>query len=123
MLNNMSQEEEIIPFEKIPSYLVKLRKDIKELKEMVEKQFRLHPPEDEWMDVNDLQAFHPNHPAKKTIYDWVTDGRIPYHKHSHRLRFRRSEIIEWLEGGYHEDETSRRENAIRELKNKRISGR
>ena len=35
MLSNMSQEEEIIPFEKIPSYLVKLRKDIKELKEMI----------------------------------------------------------------------------------------
>ena len=119
----MQTEEEIIPFEKIPSYLVKLRRDIKELKEMVEKQFRLHPIEEEWMDINELQAFHPNHPAKKTIYDWVTDGRIPYHKHSHRLRFRRSEIIDWLDEGYHPNEAERREKAITEVNKMRINGR
>ena len=53
----MSQEEEIFPFEKIPGYLVKLRKDIRELRELVEKQFRLHPLPDEWMDIDELRAY------------------------------------------------------------------
>ena len=119
----MSQEEEIFPFEKIPGYLVKLRKDIRELRELVEKKFRLHPLPDEWMDIDELRAYHPNHPARKTIYDWVTDGRIPYHKHSHRLRFRRSEIDDWLNFGYHEDETSRRENAIDQVNDRRFNRR
>ena len=119
MLSNMSQEEEVIPFEKIPSYLVKLRKDIKELKEMVEKQFRLHPPEDEWMDVKGLAAYHPDHPSVRTVYDWIHYKRVPYHKDGKRVRFKRTEIDKWLLGGYHRTDNELLEDAVDILNAKR----
>ena len=67
---------------------------------------------DEWMDVEGLMAYHPDKPARKTIYDWVTLRRVPYHKDGKRLRFLRSEIDAWLAGGYHKTEDEMQEAAV-----------
>ena len=75
----MLTEEEIIPFEKMPAFLVKIRNDIRDLREMLEKELEINPHPEEWMDLDQLCKYHPNHPAKKTVYDWGTNGRIPYH--------------------------------------------
>lgn len=65
------------------------------------------PPEDRWLNINDLCEYHPDHPAKNTIYDWVKNRIIPYHKHGKKLSFLQSEIDEWLRRG--------RRKTIREL--------
>ena len=34
----------------------------------------------EWLNVKDLTAFIPTHPAAPTIYRWVRENLIPYYK-------------------------------------------
>ncbi len=34
---------------------------------------------------------------KKTIYDWIHKRKIPYYKLEGSLRFKESEILQWLE--------------------------
>lgn len=41
-------------------------------------------------------AYHPDHPAKQTIYDWVSSRKVPVYKDGKKLRFLKSEIDQWL---------------------------
>ena len=108
----MLQEEEQFSFDHLPKILSTLRDDVKEIKDLIiQGQNEVQPP-DEWLDVKALQAYHPNHPAKKTIYDWVFLTRIPYHKDGKRLRFKRSEIDEWLLRGYHKTDEQLLEDSV-----------
>ena len=54
---------------------------------------------DVWMNIDEFRAYHPDHPARPTIYEWVGKKAIPVHKDGKKLRFLRSEIDEWLNGG------------------------
>lgn len=61
-------------------------------------------PADTWMDVDGLIHYLPEKPAKQTIYGWVSAKKIPYHKggsgrNGKKLRFRKSEIDDWLSSG------------------------
>ena len=78
---------------------------------------------DEWMDVEGLMAYHPDKPARKTIYDWVTLRRVPYHKDGKRLRFLKSEIDAWLSGGYHKTDEEMENEAVDYLNAKRGGAR
>lgn len=55
----------------------------------------------EWLNLKQLQSFLPERPAKKTIYNWICDGRIPYVKQPHvkAVFFRREEIEAWMGQG------------------------
>lgn len=88
-------------FETMPSKLDILEDKINRLVALVEQLTVAKPAPDEWMDVNGLCSYHPDRPAKKTVYDWVVLRRVPFHKDGKRLRFLKSEIDAWLAGGYH----------------------
>ena len=88
----MAPEEEQISFEHLPRILSLLQRDVKEIKNFIVRNSKQSTDDDEWMDVKALQAYHPNRPAARTIYDWI---------HGKRIRFKRSEIDEWLLTGYH----------------------
>lgn len=49
-----------------------------------------------WMNIDELCAYHPSHPKKQTVYEWVSKKTIPYHKMTKGLMFLQSEIDEWL---------------------------
>jgi hypothetical protein len=51
---------------------------------------------DQWMNVEDLCKYLPDHPCQNTIYKWKRKGIIPFHKRSKHLYFLRSEIDAWL---------------------------
>ena len=97
----MAPEEEQITFEHLPRILSLLQKDVKEIKNFIVRNSKQSTDDDEWMDVKALQAYHPNRPAARTIYDWIHYKRVPYYKDGKRIRFKRSEIDEWLLTGYH----------------------
>lgn len=78
---------------------------------------------DQWMDVEGLMAYHPDKPARKTIYDWVTLRRVPFHKDGKRLRFLKSEIDAWLSGGYHKTDEEMENEAVDYLNAKRGGAR
>lgn len=48
------------------------------------------------MNVDELCDYLPAKPAKQTVYGWVCEKFIPYHKKGKRLQFMKSEIDEWL---------------------------
>lgn len=54
---------------------------------------------DQRMNIDQLKAYHPDCPARSTIYDRVCQNRIPVHEDGKKLRFLRSEIDQWLSGG------------------------
>ena len=45
-----------------------------------------------WMDIDELCAYLPSHPAKQTVYGWVSTKQIPVHKINKALAFLQSEI-------------------------------
>ena len=74
---------------------------------------------DRWMNIQELMDYHPDKPAKKTVYDWVTLRKIPYHKDGKRLRFLKSEIDRWLMSAYHKTEDELYEESVRFVNSKR----
>ena len=57
-----------------------------------------------WMNIDELCAYHPSHPKKQTVYEWVSKKTIPYHKMTKGLMFLQSEIDEWLKRGAQKSE-------------------
>jgi hypothetical protein len=52
-----------------------------------------------WFDMGEFREYHPDKPARATVYAWVAKGQIPVHKSSKKLTFLKSEIDEWLKEG------------------------
>ena len=115
----MSSDELHIPFDHLPRILSSLSKDVKEIKNfIIHNQKDAYEP-DEWMDIRDLCAYHPNHPSKKTVYHWVAIRRIPYHKEGKHILFSRAEIDAWLLKGYHRTSYEMVEESIGYVNNHR----
>ena len=116
----MFTEERAITLENLPQAVKLILEKVEKIETSLET-LKAHAPEeqDQWMDVEGLMAYHPDKPARKTIYDWVTLRRVPYHKDGKRLRFLRSEIDAWLAGGYHKTEDEMQEAAVEYVNSKR----
>lgn len=97
----MTSTETRVTFETLPQVVEEMRTVICGLKELVCRALEqgADSKKDYWMNINQLREYHPDHPAKSTIYEWVGQNRIPVHKDGKKLRFLRSEIDEWLNGG------------------------
>ena len=54
---------------------------------------------DQWFNINELCKYHPDNPARQTVYGWIGRRYIPYHKKGKKLMFLKSEIDAWLKGG------------------------
>jgi excisionase family DNA binding protein len=69
--------------------------------EILEEQRREqnHEQQDSWLDLKEFIAYHPDHPATPTVYEWVSKRLVPHHKSGKKLRFRKSEIDQWLSEG------------------------
>jgi len=68
---------------------------------LLEKGNHLHPEPDRWFDLTELCEYHPDKPAPATVYGWVHECKVPFHKApgQKKLRFRKSEIDNWLSLG------------------------
>ena len=74
---------------------------------------------DRWFNVDELREYLPDHPAKATIYGWVSSKQIPNHKGGKKLRFLKSEIDNWLAMGKRKSESELQEEAAAYKKNRR----
>ncbi|MFT4153699.1 helix-turn-helix domain-containing protein [Parafilimonas sp.] len=57
------------------------------------------PEQDRWLNLTEFCQYHPDKPAKATVYGWVNAKLIPAHKSGKKLRFLKSEIDAWLMSG------------------------
>ena len=97
----MTELFEVKTLEEMPKALNFLIKKVDNLQETVNtlrhKQQASESPR--WMNIDELCAYHPNHPKKQTVYEWVSKKTIPSHKTTKGLMFLQSEIDEWLKSG------------------------
>lgn len=66
-------------------------------------RFPIRTPEstnvDNWFDVPGLCEYHPEKPTKQTVYRWVRERRLPFHKRGKKLTFLKSEIDNHIKEG------------------------
>ena len=51
---------------------------------------------DKWFNIQELCSYLPDRPARQTVYGWIGQRLIPYHKKGKKLQFLKSEIDNWL---------------------------
>lgn len=83
------------------------------LNQLITLKSTTSPVEDRWMNLNELCEYHPDKPSKATVYLWVRESTIPYHKTTgqKRIRFLKSEIDAWIITGRKKTRAERQVNA------------
>jgi len=94
-----------LTFEQLPKVVAILIDEVRELKKALSEKSEPDILPDKWMNIQELQEYLPNHPAKNTIYSWVSGHRIPNHKGAKNLRFLKSDIDQWLLSGKRKSES------------------
>lgn len=78
----MTETFQVKSLEEMPRALTYLIEKVDSLQETVNtlrhKQQASESPR--WMNIDELCAYHPSHPKKQTVYEWVSKKTIPYHK-------------------------------------------
>lgn len=111
-----------ITFETLPKAMAYLIAKVEGLeKALKEKEEVPVTPADRWMNLDELVAYLPDHPAKSTAYNWVNKREIPYHKGGKKLRFLQSEIDAWLSEGKRRSESELRDEANKYCETRKIA--
>ncbi|MDR3266303.1 MAG: helix-turn-helix domain-containing protein [Tannerella sp.] len=113
-------------FEEVPFALAYLITQVQELRQAVSQAVQnpaTRKELDSWLNVEELQIYLPDHPAKPTIYGWVSQRIIPHHKGGKKLRFLQSEIDNWLSSSGKRKSQSEMEDEASEYLNKKKGGK
>lgn len=84
------------PFEALEQRLANIEKI---LLSMQSQEQPAAPEQDKWFNMGELIDYLPDKPARATIYGLVHNRKIPFHKTSKSLRFRKSEVDAYLSEG------------------------
>ena len=87
-----------ITFEQLPKAVSLLISEVQELKNLLRNSNNMVEPSDRWFNLQELCEYLPDRPARQTVYGWIAQRAIPYHKTGKKLQFRKSEIDEWIQG-------------------------
>ena len=90
------QEEKKLTFEQLPQAVSQLISEEGELKSLVQSANNPAEPSDRWFNLQELCGYLPDRPARQTVYGWIGQHAIPYHKKGKKLQFLKSEIDAWL---------------------------
>jgi len=90
---------EKLSFESLPAAVSILLEKVSNIEMQLQKVSGHKPDSDTWFDLDGLCRYHPDKPAKPTIYAKVQNRLIPYHKKGKKLFFLKSEIDAWLKTG------------------------
>jgi len=94
-------DEKMISFNEIPEAMSYLIEKVNNLEDLIRTSANTQPDENIWFNLEALCDYLSDRPAKQTVYGWVFQKKIPYHKKGKKLQFLKSEIDEWL----HSDQT------------------
>ena len=96
---------ENLTFDQLPAAVSKLLEKVSNIEIQLQNGSSRKPDTDHWFDLNDLCRYHPDKPAKPTVYGYVQNRLIPFHKKGKKLFFLKSEIDAWLRLGRHRTAT------------------
>lgn len=96
------QEEKTISFEQLPQAVALLISEVQELNLFLKTNNSVQvEPSNKWFNLQELCEYLPDRPARQTVYGWIGQKLIPYHKKGKKLQFLKSEIDAWLLGDKH----------------------
>ncbi len=116
----MSFQDENLTFEHLPQAVATLITEVKEMKSLLQysNQAKIEPV-DQWFNLEELCAYLPDRPAKQTVYGWIGQHTIPFHKKGKKLQFLKSEIDAWLLADQHQTLVQVRAQARRDFEAKK----
>ena len=88
-----------LSFENLPAAVSILLEKVSNIEMQLQKSSGQKPDSDTWFDLSGLCQYHPDKPAKPTVYAYVQNRTIPFHKKGKKLFFLKSEIDAWLKTG------------------------
>lgn len=93
----MFQQETDISFNDMPKALAYLIGKVDKLETLLSVQTTAKvEPSDRWFNLQELCEYLPDRPARQTVYGWIGQHAVPYHKKGKKLQFLKSEIDAWL---------------------------
>lgn len=96
-INTMFQQETDISFNDMPQALAYLINKVDKLESLLSNQKSANvEPSDRWFNLQELCEYLPDRPARQTVYGWIGQHAVPYHKKGKKLQFLKSEIDAWL---------------------------
>lgn len=88
---------ENLSFNDLPQAISKLYAEVVNIKQiLLANKLDGNADSDRWLNLNELCEYLPDKPSKATIYSFVQNRKIPFHKGAKKLRFLKSEIDAWL---------------------------
>ncbi|WP_394749322.1 helix-turn-helix domain-containing protein [Spongiimicrobium salis] len=99
--------EATITFEQLPSAIVFLTQQVKELKELLLQKEPQQYVENKPISIKEASAL--TGLSVQTLYGYCHRSEIPYHKKGNRLYFFKTELIDWIKEG--------RSKTLKELNN------
>ena len=87
-----------ITFDQLPQAVAKILDELAEIKSICEELREDASGKDTYMTVEELCAYHPDHPSQQTVRRWKRLGYIPFYKDdkTRRVKFKKSEIDDWI---------------------------
>lgn len=86
------------PFKEIDLRLSNIESLLLDIKHKEIEPELTHNPERR-LTIPQLIDYLPEHPARQTVYGWVSNRKVPFQKHGSRVFFVQKRIDEWLENG------------------------
>ncbi|HPW96858.1 MAG TPA: helix-turn-helix domain-containing protein [Paludibacteraceae bacterium] len=108
-----------ITFEQLPQAVSLLIGEVKELKDLLRNSNNAVEPSDRWFNLQELCEYLPDRPAKQTVYGWIGQHAIPYHKKGKKLQFLKSEIDAWLKQDKRKTAAELHADAVRYINSKK----
>ena len=92
-----------ITFDQLPKAVGDILDGIAEIKSICEDIRGKEKGKDTYMTIEELCAYHPDHPSHQTVRRWKRLGYFPYYKdeQTRRIRFKKSEIDAWIASSRH----------------------
>ena len=86
-----------ITFNDMPQALAYLIRKVDKLETLLNESMSENcQVSDRWFNLQELCQYLPDRPARQTVYGWIGQKLIPYHKKGKKLQFLKSEIDNWL---------------------------
>lgn len=108
-----------LTFEQLPQAVSLLIDEVKELKVLLRNTNNDAEPSDRWFNLQELCEYLPDRPARQTVYGWIGQRAVPYHKKGKKLQFLKSEIDAWLKTDKHKTAAELHAEAIAFVNSKR----
>ena len=92
-----------ITFDQLPQAVSHILDGITEIKSICEELRENGSGKDTYMTVEELCAYHPDHPSHQTVRRWKRLGYSPFYNddETRRVKFKKSEIDAWIASSRH----------------------